>query len=144
MAIKKTDLYFSISAPSGELLGGINPSRYRQYVLFMLFIKYITDKYGSSSDFASPVTIPNGQGNYAYLLHVIRSMNRSEITLAEPETQRAMERVLSDIEAEIAAVEARLAKTRDLKPAMMQALLSGPERLPVSAVRAFEPEAAHA
>src|SRR5688500_20355313 len=26
----------------------------------MLFIKYITDKYGNSDDFAPPVTIPNG------------------------------------------------------------------------------------
>jgi type I restriction enzyme M protein len=26
----------------------------------MLFIKYITDKYGTSGDFASPVTIPKG------------------------------------------------------------------------------------
>lgn len=30
------------------------------YVLFMLFIKYVSDKYGASTDFAPPVTIPIG------------------------------------------------------------------------------------
>jgi len=35
-------------------------SQYKDYVLFMLFIKYITDKYGNSADFAPPVTIPKG------------------------------------------------------------------------------------
>jgi type I restriction enzyme M protein len=38
----------------------MDASQYKDYVLFMLFIKYITDKYGSSSDFAPPVTIPKG------------------------------------------------------------------------------------
>lgn len=33
---------------------------YKDYVLFMLFIKYISDKYGESEDFAPPVNIPAG------------------------------------------------------------------------------------
>ncbi len=60
MAIKKSDLYSSIWASCDELRGGMDASQYKDYVLFMLFIKYITDKYGSSSDFAPPVTIPTG------------------------------------------------------------------------------------
>jgi type I restriction enzyme M protein len=60
MAIKKSDLYSSIWASCDELRGGMDASQYKDYVLFMLFIKYITDKYGNSSDFASPVTIPKG------------------------------------------------------------------------------------
>lgn len=68
----------------------------------------------------------------------------AEIALPEPDEQTAIARVLSDMEAEIAALEARLAKTRDLKQAMMQALLTGRVRLPVSAVETCEPEAAHA
>jgi type I restriction enzyme M protein len=60
MAIKKSDLYSSIWASCDELRGGMDASQYKDYVLFMLFIKYITDKYGSSSDFAPPVTIPKG------------------------------------------------------------------------------------
>jgi type I restriction enzyme M protein len=60
MAIKKSDLYSSLWAPCHELRGGMDASQYKDYVLFMLFIKYITDKYGDSSDFAAPVTIPTG------------------------------------------------------------------------------------
>ena len=36
------------------------PASTKIYVLFMLFIKYITDKYGDSDDFAPPVIIPSG------------------------------------------------------------------------------------
>ena len=38
----------------------MDASQYKDYVLFMLFIKYITDKYGDSDDFATPVIIPKG------------------------------------------------------------------------------------
>jgi len=60
MAIKKSDLYSSLWASCDELRGGMDASQYKDYVLFMLFIKYITDKYGNSDDFAPPVTIPTG------------------------------------------------------------------------------------
>ncbi len=60
MPIKKSDLYSSLWASCDELRGGMDASQYKDYVLFMLFIKYITDKYGNSSDFAPPVTIPKG------------------------------------------------------------------------------------
>ncbi len=45
------------------------------------------------------------------------------------EEQRAIAQVLSDMDTDIAAVEARLAKARDLKQAMMQVLLTGRIRL---------------
>lgn len=73
-----------------------------------------------------------------------RHIEGAEIALPEPDEQRAIARVLSDMEAEIAALEARLAKTRDIKQAMMQALLTGRVRLPVSRVDTCESEAAHA
>jgi type I restriction enzyme M protein len=60
MPIKKSDLYSSLWASCDELRGGMDASQYKDYVLFMLFIKYISDKYGSSVDFAPPVTIPKG------------------------------------------------------------------------------------
>lgn len=60
MAIKKSDLYSSLWASCDELRGGMDASQYKDYVLFMLFIKYISDKYGNSDDFAPPVTIPFG------------------------------------------------------------------------------------
>ena len=60
MAIKKSDLYSSLWASCDELRGGMDASQYKDYVLFMLFIKYISDKYADSSDFAPPVVIPKG------------------------------------------------------------------------------------
>ena len=60
MAIKKSDLYSSLWASCDELRGGMDASQYKDYVLFMLFIKYISDKYGNSADFAPPITIPKG------------------------------------------------------------------------------------
>ena len=60
MAIKKSDLYSSLWASCDELRGSMDASQYKDYVLFMLFIKYISDKYGNSDDFAPPVVIPKG------------------------------------------------------------------------------------
>ena len=60
MAIKKSDLYSSLWASCDELRGGMDASQYKDYVLFMLFIKYVSDKYGDSDDFTPPVNIPKG------------------------------------------------------------------------------------
>ena len=47
MALKKSDLYSSLWASCDELRGGMDASQYKDYVLFMLFIKYISDKYAA-------------------------------------------------------------------------------------------------
>ncbi len=60
MAVKKSDLYASLWASCDELRGGMDASLYKDYVLFMLFIKYVSDKYADSDDFASPIVIPKG------------------------------------------------------------------------------------
>ncbi len=60
MALKKSQLYSSLWQSCDELRGGMDASQYKDYVLFMLFIKYISDKYAESDDFAPPVTIPKG------------------------------------------------------------------------------------
>jgi len=60
MAIKKSELYSSLWASCDELRGGMDASQYKDYVLFMLFIKYISDKYADSDDFSPPVVIPPG------------------------------------------------------------------------------------
>jgi type I restriction enzyme S subunit len=49
----------------------------------------------------------------------------------DPEEQVAVAAVLSDMDAEIDALEARLTKARELKAGMMQALLTGRIRLPL-------------
>lgn len=58
MAIKKSDLYSSLWASCDELRGGMEPSEYKDYVLFMLFIKYVSDKYAGDED--APLVIPPG------------------------------------------------------------------------------------
>lgn len=60
MALKKSDLYSSLWASCDELRGGMDASQYKDYVLFMLFIKYISDKYADSDDFTPSVVIPKG------------------------------------------------------------------------------------
>ncbi len=58
MAIKKSDLYSSLWKSCDELRGGMEPSEYKDYVLFMLFIKYVSDKYAGDED--APLVIPPG------------------------------------------------------------------------------------
>lgn len=44
MAVKKSELYSSLWAGCDELRGGMDASQYKDYVLTMLFLKYISDK----------------------------------------------------------------------------------------------------
>ncbi len=60
MALKKSDLYSSLWASCDELRGGMDASQYKDYVLFMLFIKYVSDKYADFDGFDPPITIPKG------------------------------------------------------------------------------------
>jgi type I restriction enzyme M protein len=60
MALKKSDLYSSLWASCDALRGGMDASQYKDYVLFMLFIKYVSDKYANSTDFSPAVVIPKG------------------------------------------------------------------------------------
>ncbi len=45
MAVKKTKLYSSLWASCDALRGGMDASQYKDYVLTLLFMKYVTDKY---------------------------------------------------------------------------------------------------
>ena len=58
-----------------------------------------------------------------------RTIEKIKILCPQPPEQVAIAAVLSDMDAEIAALEARRNKTRDLKQAMMQELLTGKTRL---------------
>lgn len=58
MAIKKSELYSSLWASCDELRGGMDASQYKDYVLVMLFIKYISDKWAGQP--YAPITIPSG------------------------------------------------------------------------------------
>ena len=58
MAIKKTELYSSLWASCDELRGGMDASQYKDYVLTMLFMKYVSDKY--KGDPHGMIVIPKG------------------------------------------------------------------------------------
>ena len=62
MAIKKSDLYSSLWKSCDELRGGMDASQYKDYVLVLLFIKYVSDKY--SGDRSAPIQVPKG-GSFA-------------------------------------------------------------------------------
>lgn len=58
MAIKKNELYSSLWASCDELRGGMDASQYKDYVLTMLFMKYVSDKY--KGDPYGMIVIPQG------------------------------------------------------------------------------------
>jgi len=58
MAIKKSELYGKLWASCDELRGGMDASQYKDYVLVLLFIKYVSDKYAGMH--YAPITIPEG------------------------------------------------------------------------------------
>jgi len=60
MAIKKSELYSSLWASCDELRGGMDASQYKDYVLVMLFVKYISDKREGQPFALAPV--PEGAG----------------------------------------------------------------------------------
>ena len=45
MAVKKTELYSSLWASCDALRGGMDSSQYKDYILTLLFMKYVTDKF---------------------------------------------------------------------------------------------------
>lgn len=45
MAVKKTELYSLLWEACDKLRGGVEPARYKDYVLVLLFFKYVSDRY---------------------------------------------------------------------------------------------------
>ena len=58
MAMKKSELYSSLWQGCDELRGGMDASQYKDYVLVLLFIKYIGDKWAGQP--YAPIAIPEG------------------------------------------------------------------------------------
>ena len=128
------DILMSVRAPVGEVsratfdvcLGrGVCAIRFHNDFLYHFLI------------FLEPTWAQHSKGS------TFDSVNSSDVKnvevrlAADPDEQTAIAAVLSDMDAELAALEARRDKTRDLKQAMMQELLTGRTRL-------VKPEAAHA
>ncbi len=58
MAIKKSELYSSLWSSCDELRGSMDASQYKDYVLVLLFIKYVSDKYAGKP--FQPIIVPEG------------------------------------------------------------------------------------
>ncbi len=58
MPVKKSELYSSLWSSCDELRGGMDASQYKDYVLVLLFMKYVSDKYAGQKD--ALIEIPAG------------------------------------------------------------------------------------
>ncbi len=62
MALKKSQLYSSLWQSCDELRGGMDASQYKDYVLTLLFMKYVSDKYAGQP--GALIEVPEG-GSFA-------------------------------------------------------------------------------
>jgi type I restriction enzyme S subunit len=143
-AVRRGDVFFT---PTSELPGDIAhsavamediPDGVYSYHLVRLRLRVDWDltfrayAFKTRAFYDAADSLCEGSGTrYVITLPRFRSM-----TVAVPPTaseQAAIATVLSDMDAEISALESKLAKARQIKQAMMQELLTGRIRLPVPA-----------
>ena len=62
MLLKKSELYTALWQSCDELRGGMDASQYKDYVLVLLFVKYVSDKYAGRRD--ALIEVPPG-GSFA-------------------------------------------------------------------------------
>ncbi len=60
MAIKKFEPYRVLWSSCDELRGGMDASQYKDYVLTLLFVKYVSDKYAGKPH--ALIEVPEGGG----------------------------------------------------------------------------------
>ena len=60
MALKKSQIYSSLWRSCDELRGGMDASQYKDYVLTLLFMKYVSDRYAQQPD--ALIVVPEGGG----------------------------------------------------------------------------------
>ena len=63
MAVKKSEIYSSLWAGCDELRGSMDASQYKDYVLVLLFMKYVSDRKDPL------IEIPAGTSFYDMLRH---------------------------------------------------------------------------
>ena len=62
MALRKSQLHASLWQSCDELRGGMDASQYKDYVLTLLFMKYVSDRYSGTDDEFAEIRIPPGGG----------------------------------------------------------------------------------
>jgi len=65
MPLKKSQLYSSLWSSCDELRGGMDASQYKDYVLTLLFMKYVSDKYAGKP--GDVIEVPEG-GSFADMI----------------------------------------------------------------------------
>ena len=68
MALKKSQLYSSLWQSCDELRGGMDASQYKDYVLTLLFMKYVTDK--AAKDPNMLIEVPEG-GSFSDIVKLV-------------------------------------------------------------------------
>ena len=80
MAVRKSEIYSQIWAACDKLRGGVEPALYKDYILTLLFIKYVSDRYKSSDNRLSKskskggIKIPKG-GSFDDIVRLKRTKN---------------------------------------------------------------------
>ena len=105
MTIKKSELYRSLWASCDELRGGMDASQYKDYILTLLFVKYVSDRY--ADDRNALIDIPEG-GSFSDIWALKGTPNIGE----------GIDKVI-----------ARLAAANDLQNVINVAYFNDPEKL---------------
>ena len=87
MPLKKSELYSSLWAGCDELRGGMDASQYKDYVLILLFVKYVSDKY--ANDPMALIEIPHG-GSFA---DMVAASGATQVFLCGPHMQALWQRL---------------------------------------------------
>jgi type I restriction enzyme M protein len=98
MAIKKSQLYSSIWEACDELRGGMDSSEYKDYVLTLLFVRYVSDKYANKPN--SIVEIPE-DGSFSALSKLKGKTNIGEsinIALAKLAKANGLQGVVDSVD----------------------------------------------
>lgn len=75
MAVKKSELYRSLWESADQLRGGMDASQYKNYVLVLLFVKYVSDKYAGIP--YADVVVPDG-GSFSDMVRLRGTKNIGE------------------------------------------------------------------
>lgn len=75
MAVKKSELYGSLWASCDALRGGMDASQYKDYILTLLFVKYVSDKFKGVA--YGDIDVPEG-GSFADMLELIGNKDIGE------------------------------------------------------------------
>ncbi|ACB96244.1 type I restriction-modification system subunit M [Beijerinckia indica] len=105
MAVKKSEIYSSLWASCDALRGGMDASLYKDYVLVLLFVKYVSDKYAGDPN--GLIEVPKG-GSFADMVALKGN---------------------KDIGEQINMIIAKLAEANDLKGVIDVADFNDPDKL---------------